>query len=62
MVSLPIPRDGLEDFRPWEANMRWVKVDQPWFGQTPEDASIHTERFLEAAFAKTAARGTLSYS
>ena len=56
LVSLPIIRDDLEDFRPWEANMYHVKVHHPWFGDVPEDARLNTERFLEEIFADTTRR------
>jgi HEAT repeat protein len=53
LVSLPIPRDELEDFRPWEASMHHVKIDHPWFGDVPEDAKQNTERFLAEVFDDT---------
>ncbi len=51
LVSLPIASGKLEDFRPWEAVMHHVKVDQPWFGDVPESAQMNTERFLSEVFA-----------
>lgn len=53
LVSMPIARNKLEDFRPWEANMYNVKVDQPWFGDVSEEAKENTEKFLDEVFSDT---------
>ena len=38
LVSLPIPRDKLILFRPWEANIQNIIVDLPWHAEIPGDA------------------------
>lgn len=60
LVSLPIARDGLEDFRPWEASMYHTKIDQPWFGHMPEDAKQNTIQFLTEVFADKGVRHSSS--
>ena len=55
LVSLPIHLDELADFRPWQAHLNNVTIDQPWHADVPDGAQENTLRFLQELFDNTAA-------
>lgn len=49
MVSLPLSREEVPNFRPWMANIHTVAVDFDWF-DVPDDAVQRNENFLNIVF------------
>jgi hypothetical protein len=58
MVSIPLRREELPNFRPWMANIYTVVVDFDWF-QVPQDAVERNERFLHTIFDSQQKRVTM---
>jgi len=46
LVSVPIAPSRLHHFRPWQAHIHQVSVDQPWHGEVPAGASRKSLRLL----------------
>ena len=49
MVSIPLTRREIPNFRPWMANIHTISVDRAWF-DVPADAVAQNERFLHIVF------------
>jgi hypothetical protein len=58
MVSLPLSRQEVPNFRPWMANIHTVAVDFDWF-YMPDDAVQRNEEFLNIVFGKSEPRRTI---
>jgi len=50
LVNLPITPEELPLFRPWEAHLHNVTIEQPWHGDVPALAPQKTLRFLEEVY------------
>ncbi|MCZ6680850.1 MAG: hypothetical protein O7E52_26785 [Candidatus Poribacteria bacterium] len=65
MVSLPLSRAQVDDFRPWKANLHEAEFGRPWYDDVPADAAENTRDFLHEIFAEKKtwkAIGTSNYN
>ena len=50
LISIPIQPEHLNAFRPYEAHMYNIKIDQPWHGDVPQNAHLKTHDFIQMVF------------